>query len=124
MSFDQILNYLGATITTAMGLMGLITPRLAAKFTGLQATNKTAFAEFRATFGGMFVVMGLLPMLIGSTLVFSVIGCIWLGAAIGRLTSVFLDEGYKEVKNIAGIGFEAAIGFLLLAGSPYLKTHF
>jgi hypothetical protein len=124
MSFDQILNYLGAIITTAMGSMGLITPKLAAKFTGLQATNKTAFAEFRATFGGMFVVMGLLPMLIGSTLAFNAIGCIWLGAAVGRLLSVLLDEGYKEVKNVAGIGFEAVIGFLLLAGSPYLKTNF
>jgi hypothetical protein len=50
---DQIINNLGAVITICFGLLGLLTPHLASKFTGLTATNKTAFAEFRGTFGGM-----------------------------------------------------------------------
>jgi Domain of unknown function (DUF4345) len=124
MSIDQILNVIGASVTMAMGLMGLLTPKIAAKFTGLNATNKTAFAEFRATFGGMFVVMGVVPIWTGSALAFRMAGCIWLGAAFGRLLSVLLDDGYKEVKNIVGVGFEAGIGLLLLAGSPYFKTLF
>jgi Domain of unknown function (DUF4345) len=124
MAIDQVLNVMGASVTIAMGLMGLLIPKIAAKITGLSATNKTAFAEFRATFGGMFVVMGLLPIWTGSAMAFGMVGCIWLGAAFGRLLSVLLDEGYKEVKNIVGIGFEAGIGLLLLAGSPYSKSLF
>jgi Domain of unknown function (DUF4345) len=120
MSIDQTLNILGAVVTVAMGLMGLLLPKVAARFTGLSAgNNKTAFAEFRATFGGMFVVMGFLPIWTGSSIAFMMAGCIWLGAAMGRLVSVFFDEGYKETKNFVGIGFETGIGLLLLAGQLF-----
>lgn len=124
LSMDQTLNFFGAALTITTGLMGLLTPKIASRFTGLNAANKTAFAEFRATFGGVFVVMGFLPIWTGLAATFHMVGCIWLGAAFGRLVSVLLDEGYKEVKNMVGIGFEVCIGHLLLAGSPYFETLF
>ena len=124
MSTESMLNHLGAIITAALGLMGLLFPKLAAQFTGLEAKSRTAFAEFRATFGGLFLLMGALPMLVGSASAFNFVGCLWIGTALGRLASVFLDQGYKEVKNIAGVGFEAGIGLLLLAGSPHFATLF
>ena len=58
MSTESMLNHLGAIITAALGLMGLLFPKLAAQFTGLEAKSRTAFAEFRATFGGLFLLMG------------------------------------------------------------------
>ena len=117
-----ILNHLGAIITAALGLMGLLFPKVAAQFTGLDARSRTAFAEFRATFGGLFLVMGVLPIVVGSASAFNFAGCLWLGAALGRLVSVFLDQGFKEARNIAGVGFEAGVGLLLLAGSPHVAS--
>jgi hypothetical protein len=119
MSVESILNHLGAIITAILGLMGLLFPRVAARFTGLEAKNRTAFAEFRATFGGLFLLMGVLPIVVGSASAVNVVGCLWMGTALGRLVSVCVDQGYREGKNIAGVAFEAGIGMLLLAGSPH-----
>jgi hypothetical protein len=119
MSVESILNHLGAIITAILGLMGLLFPQVAARFTGLEAKNRTAFAEFRATFGGLFVLMGVLPIVVGSASAFNFVGCLWMGAALGRLVSVCVDQGYKEARNMAGVAFEAGIGMLLLAGSPH-----
>jgi hypothetical protein len=117
----ESINILGAVATMGMGCLGLLAPHAASRVTGLTATNKTAFAEFRATFGGMFVVMGLVPLLSGHPLAYFMAGMIWLGAAFGRLVSVALDGGHIERKNILGIGFEASFGILLLAGSPLIN---
>jgi hypothetical protein len=116
----EVLNLLGATGTIAMGCLGLFRPKAASSFTGLTATTRTAFGEFRATFGGMFVVLGLVPLLTGAPMAYLVAGGCWLGAAVGRLVSVAFDQGYREPKNFGAVVFEAAFGLLLVAGSPIL----
>ncbi len=116
----EALNLLGAAGTVAMGCLGLFLPKAAAGFTGLTANTRTAFAEFRATFGGMFVVLGLVPLATGAPVAYLVAGGSWLGAAVGRLVSVVVDQGYREPKNFGGVVFEATFGLLLLAGSPIL----
>jgi hypothetical protein len=113
----QIINNLGAIITICFGLMGLVTPHLASKFTGLTATNKTSFAEFRGTFGGMFVVMGAIPLLTHQPLAYFTTGLFWMGAAFGRIVSIILDKGWNEPKNIGGIFVEALIGGTMLLGN-------
>jgi hypothetical protein len=118
----ELLNQTGALITTALGFMGLVAPNMASKFTGLTANNRTAFAEFRATFGGLFVVMGLYPLLSGMSIAFAIVGCMWIGTAFGRLLSVVFDRGYTEPKNFVGVAFEAGVGILMLAGNTALVT--
>jgi hypothetical protein len=117
MSIFQIINIIGAIATISMGCLGLFAPHAASRFTGLTASNKTAFAEFRATFGGMFLVMGLIPLITNEPLAYFMAGLIWLGAAAGRVVSIILDKGFDEPKNVGGVAFEAAFGLLLLAGS-------
>jgi hypothetical protein len=120
-SIFQILNVIGAIATIGVGCLGLFAPHAASCFTGLNASNKTAFAEFRATFGGMFVVMGLIPLLTNDEpLAYFMAGLVWLGAAVGRVVSIILDKGFSEPKNVAGVAFEAAFGLLLLAGSSLI----
>jgi hypothetical protein len=120
MSIFQILNIIGAIATIGMGCMGLFAPHAASRFTGLNASNKTAFAEFRATFGGMFVVMGLIPLITNEPLAYFMAGLVWLGAAVGRVVSIILDKGFNEPKNVGGVAFEAAFGLLLIAGSSLI----
>jgi Domain of unknown function (DUF4345) len=120
MTFIQIINSIGAIATIGMGCLGFFAPHTASKMTGLTAINKTAFAEFRATFGGMFIAMGLIPLLTSEPLAYFMAGTIWISAAFGRFVSVILDRGYQEKKNLGGIAFEASFGLLMLAGSPFL----
>jgi hypothetical protein len=115
------INMFGAIATTGMGGLGLFVPNAASRLSGLTATNKTGFAEFRATFGGMFVVMGLIPLLSDQPSAYFMAGMVWLGAALGRVASLVLDRGYTERKNFLGVLVEASFGALLLAGSPMLK---
>jgi hypothetical protein len=116
----QILNIIGAIATIGMGCLGLFAPNAASRFTGLTTSNKTAFAEFRATFGGMILVMGLIPLLTNEPLAYLMAGLVWLGAAAGRVVSIILDKGFNEPKNVGGVAFEATFGVLLLAGSSLI----
>lgn len=119
----DFVNKMGAVATIGMGCMGLFAPNVASRFTGLGATSKTSFAEFRATFGGMFVAMGLVPLLTGSPTAYVVVAIGCFGAALGRLVSTALDRGYVEPKNWGGVVFEAGFGAMLIAGAPLLAIR-
>jgi Domain of unknown function (DUF4345) len=117
MNVTSIVNNIGAVGTLGMGCLGFFRPHAASRFTGLTATNKTAFAEFRATFGGSFVLMGLAPLISQSRWAFCMAGLFWLGAAAGRVVSIALDGGHRESKNVGGVFFEGAFGVALLVGN-------
>ena len=119
MSVAMWLNQIGAVFTIGMGLLGLLYPSGAARFTGLNAGTRTAFAEFRATFGGLFVALGAVPLITGEPSAYLVSSLAWIASAVGRVGSIVLDKGY-EPKNFSAVVFEAAFGALLIAGSPYL----
>jgi hypothetical protein len=113
----SILSALGAAITIGMGLMGLLVPTAASRLTGLTAQSKTAFAEFRGTFGAMFIALGLVPLLTGAPAAYAVAAGAWLASGLGRFVSIVWDGGHKEPKNFGAAVLELAIGGLLLAGA-------
>ena len=114
MTVTDIINYIGGLATIGMGCLGLFFPNAASRFTGLSAKDKTSFAEFRATFGGAFVVIGVIVLVTGDPIAQLAAGGLWVGAAAGRIVSIVVDRGYKERKNLVGVVFEAALGALLL----------
>ena len=113
MSIIDICNLLGAGITTILGGMGLSVPHAASRFTGLQASNPTGFSEFRATYGGFFLALGVAMIVLRQPMLYQVVGIAWLAAAVGRIVSVFADNA-KEKRNFQAIAFEAGIGALLI----------
>lgn len=117
MTIFDALNVLGAILTILFGLLGLLFPRKASELTGLQAPTKAAFAEFRGTFGGAFVAIGVVPLILGSPAGFLVSASCWWGAAIGRGVSMVVDKGYRDSKNLAGLVLEGVIGLLLVVGN-------
>jgi hypothetical protein len=121
MSVVSVMNTVGALGTVGMGCLGLVTPHAASKFTGLTAKDKTAFAEFRATFGGSFVLMGAIPLVTNNSWAYFMAGMFWVGAAAGRAVSIVLDAGHREVRNVGGVFFEGAFAGLLLAGSSVIN---
>jgi hypothetical protein len=116
MTFFNICNFIGAAITTILGGMGLFAPHAVSRFTGLQASTPTGFSEFRATYGGIFLALGISLFLVQEPILYKVIGAAWLAAALGRILSVFVDNA-NEPRNFQAIVFETSIGLLLLVGN-------
>ena len=114
----DLLNMVGAIATMMMGAMGLFAPKVAADFVGLKSVSPTGQSEFRATYGGLFIGLGLVPMLTFHPLAFATASLCWFGTAVGRLVSIALDKTMSP-KNIGAVGFEAAFGILMIIGAPW-----
>lgn len=103
----------GALITIGLGALALFTPARAATFVSVAPIGLNGTSEIRATYGGLFVALGLAGLVSQSPSTFLVAGVAWLGAAGGRFCSVALDQNL-DPKNLGGIVFEGAIGTLLI----------
>ena len=114
----DVLNQAGALGTLAMCLLGLLLPKTAAQFVGLQALTPAGRSEFRATYGGLWAPLALMPLITQDPIVFAVTGLCWAGAAAGRMVSIFLDDAL-DAKNLMAVGFELAFAALLLVGAPW-----
>lgn len=108
----QLAN-LGALITLGLGAMGLFLPGTAARFTSISPVGSMGVSEIRATYGGLFLAMAVVVLLAQDRLLFGLLGTAWVGAAAGRLFSLWWDKN-RQGKNVGGIIFELAIGYLLL----------
>lgn len=113
MSIVKLAHNLGCIITIILGLFGAFKPLIVAKFVGVIPDGKRGVEEIRATYGGLFIGLGLYALLAQKTAVFTVVGIGWLGAAIIRLLSIIFDKS-RELKNLVGVAFEAIIGLLLV----------
>ena len=113
------INITAALLTVGFGLLGLLMPRRAARFVGLRAVLPAGQSEFRATFGGLFVALGAVPLLSGEPIAYAVTGAAWIATGLGRVVSIMLD-GVATPKNWSGVGMEAAMGAACLVGAPGL----
>jgi|LauGreDrversion4_2_1035121.scaffolds.fasta_scaffold193427_3 hypothetical protein len=105
-----------ATGTVALGLLGLLAPNFCARFVGLTARDRTGIGEFRATYGGLFVALGALPLWTGDSSAFLAASLAWSGAMVGRLVSIVVDEGWRERRNLAALAFEGVFALALATG--------
>lgn len=108
------LSNLGAIVTLALGVLGLFAPTRASSFANVQPVGLIGRSEIRATYGGLFVALGAACLLTQAPGVFLAAGLAWVGAAIGRSFSVFIDSS-RSARNLGGIVFELAIGLSLLS---------
>jgi hypothetical protein len=113
----DLLNLGGAVGTLLMGLLGLLLPKSAARFVGLQPLTPAGRSEFRATYGGLWSPLALMPLLTQDPIVFAVSGLCWAGAAVGRIVSILLDDAL-DAQNLKAVGFELVLAALLLVGDP------
>lgn len=136
MTFDWILNALGLTSGLALGLRALIDPKWAARFVRLKPDEQAGgFAEFRATYGGMFLAVHAAALLMtlmylnGGEFVIGVaatggaaaLGAAWAGACGGRVLSMLLD-GTDTKFNRMSAAVEAALALAIAA--PWLVWYF
>jgi hypothetical protein len=116
-------------IGAGLGLVGLVSPKAAAKIVRLQAdpANPDGVAEFRASFGGLFFAVHAaclasiaLTVVAPFWLQVTIIACgvaalIWWGTAFGRLVAVAVDPVARTPYQLFAIGFELVLGALLFA---------
>jgi len=132
MLFAWGVSALALTFGAALGVRALIDPNWAAKFVRLKADEQGGgFAEFRATYGGVFLGLHLVALLFtliylwGGEYVIGVcatgagaaVSAGWAGAALGRVISMWRD-GADTKFNRMSAGVEIAMAFAV--GMPWL----
>ena len=115
MTMTDLLAPAGALASALLGALGLCAPLRAARMVGLSPLGARGVSELRATYGGLFLGLGLAALLWQQPAAYGVAGAAWLGAALARLASIVLDRSVSAL-NIGGVALEAVIGALLLAG--------
>jgi hypothetical protein len=110
-------------IIFGLGVFALLYPERTLGLLGLAYANPShmaaALGEVRATYGGLFAVMGLYTLFAAmdpaahrSRLLF--IGLLWIGMGTGRLFGVYVD-GNPGLPAWIAVVFELAIGGVLVA---------
>ena len=110
----MMLPTFGAAVTAAIGCLGLLLPGTVSRVLGIRPEGPLGTAEFRATYGGFFMCLGIGCLVAQSVPVFGVVGAAWCAAALARLVSFAVDAS-RSWHNLFGIGFEAGVGLSMLA---------
>ena len=121
----RVVAIVAGVITTALGLAGLLYPDRVMGVLGFAILNSANTAavmgEVRATYGGLFVVLGVYTFLSAmdpaaqrSRLLF--IGLLWLGACAGRLLGVNIN-GNPGLPGWVAVALELVVGGALVAAS-------
>jgi hypothetical protein len=115
---DSMANWLaplGALITVGLGVFGLLAPLRAAAMVGLAPHERRGLTELRATYGGLFLGMGLACLLWPQPAAYAVASLAWGGAAAARLISMAMDRNPSWL-NAGGVLLEGVLGVLLWTG--------
>lgn len=123
MSLKTQLAYLAAAITLILGVVGLLRPTAMSAITGLYATPAAphGMAALRATFGGLFMTLGVISALgvlrrPASASWLRLVSLLWFGSAAGRIASITLDRSLAA-GNVILLLLELGLGgALLIAG--------
>lgn len=131
MLFAWLLSMAALAFGAALGARALIDPHWAARFVRLKADDQGGgFAEFRATYGGVFLgihaaafLLALRYVMSGGALIgvlatgaVAVLCAAWAGAAFGRFIAI-LRDGADTRFNRMSIGAETATAIAI--GMPW-----
>lgn len=106
----HIIAVLGTLLT---GLLALLRPKSISKFTGLYAEGTRGITEIRAVFGGFFIALGILPIILQNSIAYQMLGIAYLIVAVIRSISMFVDQSVEQ-SNIVSLVVEIIFGFILI----------
>ncbi len=127
-----LVNILALAFAAALGARATVDPAWAARLVRLQPSERPGgFAEFRATFGGLFAASHGAALVLSAKYLFDgehivglaaigaglVLAAAWGGAAAGRCLSMWRD-GTRTRFNIISAGVETAL--MAAIGAPWL----
>jgi hypothetical protein len=100
-------------LTAATGALALFAPRATINFTGLEPNGGRGLSEIRAVLGGLFIALGLAPIIIYDNDAFATLGAGYLGIAVVRLVSIFVDKSAVQ-SNWISLAVEIVFGIVLV----------
>jgi hypothetical protein len=112
MDFLMILKIVAALATVATGLLAFVKPSAAYGFTGLNALGVRGVSEIRAIFGGLFIGLGIAPLILGAD-AYLMLGIGYLAIAATRALSIVYDKSYAQ-SNLISLGIEIVLGVILV----------
>ena len=133
MHWTEIVSYVTLGFGALIGFISLINPNWGANVVRLQADpdplKPGGYSEFRATYGGLFMMLHLMALILtlqlprtsADILVLAPLAAAWIGAGLGRTLSLVLD---REENREAGlipvwIPMEFFLGIAIFA--PFLQ---
>jgi hypothetical protein len=112
MDFLAASKTIAALVTAATGLLSFLKPDAVYGFTGLTATGARGVSEIRAVFGGLFIALGIAPLILGATAAYHMLGYGYLAIAVTRTISIILDKSYAQ-SNFISLAIEIVFGVIL-----------
>ena len=133
MHYAQIISCVALGAGAAMGLGALISPRWASGVVRLVANPDPArpggFSEFRATYGGLFLMTHASALLCALTLpaIYAAFAAFplalgWIGAGLGRLVSLFADRSANRTPGLIPLWIPVEIVLGLAIGANTLQV--
>lgn len=119
----RVITAVTGSIILILGLAGLFYPDRVMGVLGYSVLNSAqpaaVLGEVRATYGGLFVVMGVFTLLAvydpsAQRSRLTLIGLLWLGACAGRILGTSID-GTPGLIGWLGVAFELLMGSSLVA---------
>ncbi len=109
----QILQIIAAIATILTGFFSLIKPTAITDFTGISALGGRGITEIRSIFGGLFITLGIFPLVINSPIAYMMLGVTYLGIGLVRAVSMFTDKSLVQ-SNIISLAVEIVFGIILV----------
>jgi hypothetical protein len=92
MEINTLFNWALTLLTIGFGLFGWLMPDYTMRTIDLRDGGSTmGESEVRAASGALFVLAGVGALILSTPAAFAMIGFIWGGGALGRITSLILD---------------------------------
>jgi len=113
MNLPVSINTVGSIVTLALGVFGLFLPASAARLVGLEPDGERGISEIRATYGGVFLALGIFATIAQTSDVFRVLGVAWIGAGAARSFS-YVHDNSRSPANLGAIVVELAVGASML----------
>jgi hypothetical protein len=113
MGLIAILKIIAAVLTIGTGMLSLLKPKSVYGFTGLQAEGGRGITEIRAILGGLFIAVGAAVLIFRQDSTYAVLGITYLGIALVRLISMFVDHSVER-SNIISLVTEIVLGVILV----------
>jgi hypothetical protein len=113
MSFLGGLQIAACVATIIVGAAALFWPLRVQGFIGLEAIGGRGITEIRVVLGILFVGLGLLPLILGTSETYQMLGIIYLMMGVVRTISMFLDKSIVQ-SNVISIITEFVFGVILV----------
>jgi hypothetical protein len=111
--FIQILQIITAVGTILTGLFSLIKPEAVTGFTGLRPEGGRGITEIRSILGGLFIVLGIFPLIVNSPVAYMMLGVTYLGIGVVRAVSMLVDKSVIQ-SNVISLIVEIIFGVILV----------